>query len=38
MDFSPRSTGQAWVQADTLMDKPVPPERLKREVRRLLQR
>jgi CheY-like chemotaxis protein len=37
VDFSPRSGGAAsWIKADVLLDKPVRPEQLRNEVRRLL--
>jgi CheY-like chemotaxis protein len=37
LDFQPQSSEAAsWVKADVLMDKPVRPEQLKQEVRRLL--
>jgi len=37
MDFNPQSSDAAsWVKADVLLDKPVRPEQLKQEVRRLL--
>jgi CheY-like chemotaxis protein len=37
LDFHPQSGEAAsWVKADVLMDKPVRPEQLKREVKRLL--
>ena len=37
LDFNPQSSEAAsWVKADVLMDKPVRPEQLKQEVRRLL--
>jgi CheY-like chemotaxis protein len=37
LDFSPTSQEAAsWVKADCLLDKPVRPEQLKQEVRRLL--
>jgi CheY-like chemotaxis protein len=37
LDFSPQSDEAAsWVKADVLMDKPVRPEQLRQEVRRLL--
>ena len=37
MDFQPQTDEAAsWVKADVLMDKPVRPEQLKQEVRRLL--
>ena len=37
LDFSPTSQDAAsWVKADVLLDKPVRPEQLKQEVRRLL--
>jgi CheY-like chemotaxis protein len=37
LDFSPQSNEAAsWVKADLIMDKPVRPEQLKQEVRRLL--
>ena len=37
MDFHPQSEEAAsWVKADVMMDKPVRPEQLKQEVRRLL--
>jgi two-component system OmpR family response regulator len=38
MDFRPRSaTARAWVKADTILDKPVRPEQLRAEVRKLLE-
>jgi CheY-like chemotaxis protein len=37
LDFSPTSQDAAsWIKADALLDKPVRPEQLKQEVRRLL--
>ncbi len=37
LDFNPQSEEAAsWVKADVLLDKPVRPEQLKQEVRRLL--
>jgi len=37
LDFHPQSDDAAsWVKADVIMDKPVRPEQLKQEVRRLL--
>lgn len=37
LGFQPRnSAARAWVGADLLLDKPVPPERLRQEVKRLL--
>lgn len=37
MDFRPKSdAARAWVKADTILDKPVRPEQLREEVRRLL--
>jgi DNA-binding response OmpR family regulator len=37
LDFTARSAdGASWVKADVLLDKPVRPEQLKTEVRRLL--
>jgi CheY-like chemotaxis protein len=37
MDFNPQSSDAAsWVKADVVLDKPVRPEQLKQEVRRLL--
>jgi len=37
LDFNPQSDDAAsWVKADVIMDKPVRPEQLKQEVRRLL--
>jgi CheY-like chemotaxis protein len=37
VDFSPRSGGAAsWIKADVLLDKPVRPEQLRNEVRRLM--
>jgi CheY-like chemotaxis protein len=37
MDFRPKSdAARAWVKADTIMDKPVRPEQLREEVRKLL--
>jgi CheY-like chemotaxis protein len=37
LDFNPQSSDAAsWVKADVLLDKPVRPEQLKQEVRRLL--
>ena len=38
MDFRPRSaTARAWVKADTILDKPVRPEQLRAEVKKLLE-
>ena len=37
VDFSPKSSGSAsWIQADILLDKPVRPEQLRNEVKRLM--
>lgn len=37
VDFSPRSSGAAsWIKADVMLDKPVRPEQLRNEVKRLL--
>jgi CheY-like chemotaxis protein len=37
MDFRPKSdSARAWVKADTILDKPVRPEQLREEVKRLL--
>ena len=37
VDFSPRSKGAAsWIKADVLLDKPIRPEQLRVEVRRLM--
>jgi len=37
MDFSPKSSSMAsWVKADVLLDKPVRPEQLRNEVKRLM--
>ncbi len=37
LDFNPQSSDAAsWVKADALLDKPVRPEQLRQEVRRLL--
>jgi two-component system KDP operon response regulator KdpE len=37
MDFRPKSNAaRAWVKADTILDKPVRPEQLREEVRKLL--
>ena len=39
MDFRPKSdTARAWVKADAILDKPVRPEQLREEVKRLLHR
>jgi len=38
MDFRPKSaTARAWVKADTILDKPVRPEQLRAEVKKLLE-
>ena len=37
VDFSPKSSGAAsWIKADVLLDKPVRPEQLRNEVKRLM--
>ncbi len=37
VDFSPKSSGAAsWIKADILLDKPVRPEQLRNEVKRLM--
>jgi CheY-like chemotaxis protein len=37
VDFAPRSSGAAsWIKADVMLDKPVRPEQLRNEVKRLL--
>ena len=37
LDFSPKSSGAArWIKADVLLDKPVRPEQLRNEVKRLM--
>jgi len=37
LDFSPKSSGAAsWIKADILLDKPVRPEQLRNEVKRLM--
>jgi CheY-like chemotaxis protein len=37
VDFSPKSSGAAsWIQADVMLDKPVRPEQLRNEVKRLM--
>ena len=37
MDFRPKSEGaRAWVKADAILDKPVRPEQIREEVKRLL--
>ena len=37
VDFSPKSSGAAsWIKADIMLDKPVRPEQLRNEVKRLL--
>ena len=37
LDFAPKTSGAAsWIQADVVLDKPVRPEQLRNEVKRLL--
>jgi hypothetical protein len=37
MDFRPKSTAaRAWVKAGTILDKPVRPEQLREDVKKLL--
>lgn len=37
VDFSPRSRGAAsWIKADVMLDKPIRPEQLRTEVKRLM--
>ena len=37
VDFTPKSSGAAsWIKADVLLDKPVRPEQLRNEVKRLM--
>jgi CheY-like chemotaxis protein len=37
VDFAPRSSGAAsWIKADVMLDKPVRPEQLRNEVKRLM--